>query len=54
MKKIRNKKGPTILMCICTEKITKNIMKSIENYISLTSFILIILSHLKNTILEKK
>lgn len=29
-------------------------MKSIENYISFTSFILIILSHLKNTILEKK
>lgn len=29
-------------------------MKSIENYISLTSFILIILPHLKNTILEKK
>lgn len=29
-------------------------MKSMENYISLTSFILIVLSHLKNTILEKK
>lgn len=53
MKKIRNKKGLTILMCISTEKIMKNIMKSIENYIFLTSFILII-SHFKNTILEKK
>lgn len=54
MKKIRNKKRLIILMRISTEKITKNIMKSIENYISLTSFILIILLHLKNTFFKKK
>lgn len=56
MKKIRNVYQciRKILMCISTEKTTKYIIKSIENYSSLTSFILIILSHFKNTILEKK